>query len=328
VAGEGSLIQYAREDLLTQIRGSRERVWLVAPFLSGVVADRIIAAGEESSASDLRLLTALTERSVRSRVLDPKGLRRLHEAGFKVADRKDLHAKVSVVDSWGLVGSGNLTNSGLGGEGRANVELGVILDATQVSEAAELIQHWWASAKEKTLAEIAKYEGLKPYPPGETSLDEVSEPVGVIGTERLREILEESPEAAAKRSYWIDPNYHDYGQERWWERGWVSDRRAVGIKQDDLLVIYLGKHEGGPGKCAAVGRALGPQRHDPDFIAREGDVDAVDRWPWVIDLEIVADVPADDGVGLEVIGKDGRSTQSGPIHITRDQFVELARRLG
>jgi hypothetical protein len=321
-------VQYAREELLRQIRESHERIWLVAPFLSGAVADKIITARENSGAADLRLLTALTERSVRSRVLDPKGLRRLHEAGFKVADRKDLHAKVSIVDDWGLVGSGNLTNSGIGGDGRANVELGVILSAPQVSEAADLVEHWWESAKEKTLGEIAMYEGLKPYLPAETSLDEIDEPVGVIGTERLREILEESPVAAAKRKYWIDPNYHDYRQEWWWRREWVSDRREVGIEENDLLVIYLGKHNGGPGKCAAIGRALGPPRHDPDFIAKEGDLDAVDRWPWVTDLEIVADVPADDGVGLNVIGKDGRSTQSGPIHITRAEFEELARRFG
>ncbi|HEY5334218.1 MAG TPA: phospholipase D-like domain-containing protein [Solirubrobacterales bacterium] len=327
MGGEGSLIQYARDDLLAQIRRSRERVWLVAPFLSGAVAEKISAAGEDSSASDLRLLTALTERSVRSRVLDPKGLRCLHEAGFKVADRKDLHAKVSVVDGWGLVGSGNLTNSGLGGDGRANVELGVILSAAQVGDAAELVEHWWKSATEKTVAEIAKYERLKPYPPAETTLDDVDEPVGVIGTERLREILEEDAGDAGERSYWIDPNYHDYHQEWWWRRGWVSDRREAGIKENDLLVIYLGKHEGGPGKCPAVGRALGPPRHDSDFIANQGDVDAVERWPWVTDLDIVADVPADDGVGLEVIGKDGRSTQSGPIHITRAQFEELASRL-
>jgi hypothetical protein len=53
--------------------------------------------------------------SVRTGVLDPKGLRDLTKAGFAVATIPNLHAKVALVDGgWGLVGSGNLTEAGLG----------------------------------------------------------------------------------------------------------------------------------------------------------------------------------------------------------------------
>jgi hypothetical protein len=143
---------------------------------------------------------------------------------------------------------------------------------------------------------------------------------------RLKEILDEEP--PPERSYWLDPNYHDYGGEGWWrERGWVSDRRDVGIKQGDLIVIYLAARDGGPAKCPAVGRALGRAEKKPDFLLKERDPEAVERWPWVTHIEILGDVPADDGVGLGVIGKTGQSLQGGPIAITRADFEKLAREL-
>ncbi|HJZ38563.1 MAG TPA: phospholipase D-like domain-containing protein [Solirubrobacterales bacterium] len=328
MAGEGSLVEYARGTLLERIKKSRTRAWLVAPFLSGAVADEIIAAAEASDAGDLRLLTALTERSVRSRVLDAGGLRRLSEAGFEVRSLQGLHAKVSVVDRWGLVGSGNLTDSGLGGKvgRRANIELGVVLSRSQVSEAATLVDHWWRSAEEKTALDIAKYEALPPYPQPKGDLDEKGRSIGVLGTGRLREIVEEDP--PPERSYWLDPNYHDYSEEGWWrDRGWVSDRRDVGIRKGDLVVIYLAARNGGPAKCAAVGRALGPAEKRPDFLRKERDAEAAERWPWVTEIEVIGDVPADDGVGLDVIGKTGQSLQGGPIAISRGDFETLAQAL-
>jgi hypothetical protein len=325
-------VQYARPMLLGRIKTSRKRVWLVAPFLSGVVADQIIKEAKGSAADDRRLLTALTERSVRSRVLDPTGLRRLCEAGFVVKSLEDLHAKVSIVDRWGLVGSGNLTNSGLGWDEKvhpeklANVELGVVLTRPQVTEAAELVEHWWAAAEKKTVADIAEYEGLPSYPKPDGKLDREGKSIGIFGTARLKEILEEK--VGLQRSYWLDPNYHDYGEEGWWRaRGWVSDRRDVGIKENDLIVIYLAARNGGPAKCPAVARALGPAKEKPDFLRKERDAEAVERWPWVTHIEVIGDVPADDGVPLDVIGKTGQSLQGGPLEIAGEDFEKLAWKL-
>jgi phosphatidylserine/phosphatidylglycerophosphate/cardiolipin synthase-like enzyme len=251
--GEG-LVELARGKLLAQIRGARRRVWLVAPYLTGGVADEIIEARETSDAKDFRLITALTERSVRSRVLDPKALGRLHGADFRVWDLKDLHAKVSVVDDWGLVGSGNLTDSGIGeGKKSPNIELGVILAPPQVVRAAELIEHWWAMANEQSLDDFVPYEAMKPYPAPQGDIGKKGTSIGVLGTERLREILEEDPESHPERPYWIDPNYHDYRQEGWWrQRRWLSDWRDSRIKKDDLIVIYLAAHDGGPAKSLAM----------------------------------------------------------------------------
>ena len=325
MAGWESLVELARGKLLARIRGAHERVWLVAPYLTGGVADEIIEAREASDAMDCRLVTALTERSVRSRVLDPKALRRLCAAGFRVWDLKDLHAKVSVVDDWGLVGSGNLTDSGMGeGKKNPNIELGVILTPPQVIRTAELIQHWWAMAEEKLPDDFTRFEKMKAYPAPKEEADVTGRSIGVFGTERLREILEKGLDIDPKRSYWIDSNYHDYEDEGWWQRGWVSDWRRSQIKKDDLIVIYLSGRNDGPAKCPAVVRALGAPRRDPDFIRREGDIDAVDRWPWVTKVEVVGDVPADDGVDVGLAGKSSRSVQNSPITITDEKFAELA----
>jgi hypothetical protein len=330
VVGEGGLVEYARGKLVERIESARRRIWLVSPYITGGVAREIAAAAERSNADERHLITALDERSVRSRVLDPKGLRRLKKAGFVVAHVEHLHAKVSIVDGgWGLVGSGNLTDRGLGWteeEKRANVELGVILTRPQVIEAARLVSHWWKGAPKLTDAEIKKFEGLDPYPRPKTKLDKVAKSVGVIGTARLKDMLGETP--PSDRRYWLDPNYHDYGDELWWQRrGWVSDRREVGIKEGDLIVIYLTSKNRGPKKCPAVGRALGPAEEKRDFLKQERDAAAAKRWPWVTRIEIVADVPADDGVGLDAIGKTGRSLQGGPLEISRKDFEKLAKKL-
>jgi PLD-like domain len=330
---EGDLVEYARGALIEEIERGRRRIWLVSPYITGGVANELAAAAERSKARQRWLITELEERSVRSRVLDPKGLRRLHEAGFRVASLQNLHAKVSIVGDWGLVGSGNLTDSGLGSKDnspekrrRGNVELGVVLAEAQVRKAAELVENWWLAATELTLADIAQFEGLKPYPRPRTKLRKVGRSVGVVGTERLRKLLESPADADCR--YWIDPNYHDRADPRWWERrGWVSDRRDVGIRAGDLIVIYLAKRNRGPAKCPAVVRALGPAKKEESFLRRERDAEAAERWPWVTRIEVIGDVPADDGVGLDLIDMSAYSLQNGPREITRDEFETLAGRL-
>jgi hypothetical protein len=331
VGGVGDLVGYARGSLIEEIESARRRILLVSPYITGGVAKEIAEAAERSHAGEMRLITELTERSVRSRVLAPEGLLRLRKAGFEVAHLDGLHAKVSVVDGWGLVGSGNLTDRGLGWEDkekepRGNVELGVVLSAPQVAAAIERMKHWRSTATKLTDAEIIRFKGLKAYPRPKTKLRKVDRTVGVIGTARLKETLEES--APPDRRYWLDPNYHDYADEGWWRRrGWVSDRREVGIKAGDLIVIYLTSKNRGPMKCPAVGRALGSADKREAFLRKERDAAAAKRWPWVTEIEIIGDVPADDGVGLEVIDTTGRSLQGGPREISREEFEKLVREL-
>ena len=132
------MVTFARRRLLQQIRSAKDRIWLVSPFISAPVAASICTAAAESRASERRLLTALDARSVQCGVLDPAALSLLRDCEFEIASVDNLHAKFMLVDSaWGLIGSGNLTGAGMGGEdGGGNYEMGVLLtrEACRVGE--------------------------------------------------------------------------------------------------------------------------------------------------------------------------------------------------
>ena len=150
-ARRGKLIEVAREVLLDAVRGARSEVFLVA------LAHHALA----SRARKLKLITALNTGSVAGGFLQPRGLRDLHAAGFELRSVRNLHAKVSIVDGkWGLVGSGNLTTSGLGGSRNGNVELGVILTRSQVDQAHRAATRWWRKAEVITAEDITRYEAL------------------------------------------------------------------------------------------------------------------------------------------------------------------------
>lgn len=212
----GELVTYARTELLARIRGAEQRVWLASPFLSKSVAEEIVTAAEESSASERRLLTALVAGSVQTRVLDPGALEALLYSGFELCSVPNLHAKLSLTDtSWGLVGSGNLTNAGLGGEGRANVELGVVLDAEQIAGAAELFARWWAGADPIGAGLIAEYAALPRLKPAPGQPGYYGTPVGVGLPQSLEEILAEDELAALGRGYWVKSNYQRHDDPTW-----------------------------------------------------------------------------------------------------------------
>jgi phosphatidylserine/phosphatidylglycerophosphate/cardiolipin synthase-like enzyme len=248
---EGALVQFARERLLKRTEQAQERVWLVSPFLTLPIALKIGEAAARSEAHDRRLLTALDPRSIQVGVLDPKALSTLHECGFEIASIANLHAKVSLVDTdWGLVGSGNLTGSGLGWRGSGNRELGVLLTRRQIGIATDLVEQWWEEAIGITPSRIAEYADLPKFP---------DSPVGSFGStltiptaEGLEQILNEDPETAKARRYWIDANYHNPSNETWWHRNWISGPRRANYEPGDLIFIYLTKNSGGPGACAAL----------------------------------------------------------------------------
>jgi phosphatidylserine/phosphatidylglycerophosphate/cardiolipin synthase-like enzyme len=164
----GSLVTVTRDELLHQVQAAAATVRLASPFLSKPVSEEIATAVALTRASTHRLLTAATPRSVASGVLSARGLCVLLDAGYEIRSIPNLHAKLSLVDdSWGIVGSGNLTAAGLGGEliARANLELGVRLSARQIGVAIELFDGWWARAGEVTLDALAPYLDLEPIPP-------------------------------------------------------------------------------------------------------------------------------------------------------------------
>ena len=260
----GELLTFARGELLRQIEGASDRIWLASPFLSTAIATYIAEAAARSSATERRLMTAMAPRSVRVGVLDPKALLILHDSGFRIVSRSNLHAKVSLIDSrWGLVGSGNLTNAGLGSTERGNAELGVVLDNSQIDRAAAIFIDWWQASDPLSRQFIEKFDGLErlgkisdepmPYGP----------PVEPAQTEELERFLAEDDATANSRRYWLKSAYHDPSNPDWWQRGWISDSAPQPqYEKDDLIVIYLGARNGGPQLCPAVLRAATSSRLD------------------------------------------------------------------
>jgi hypothetical protein len=325
---DGELLTFARERLLAEIERSAERIWLASPFITAPIAAKIVDAVSASGASDRRLLTALSPRSVKVGVLDPAALSKLLGAGFQIASIPNLHAKVSLVDGdWGLVGSGNLTGTGLGGADGGNAELGAVLSAGQIAEAEAIFAGWWQDGESVDAAKIAEFAALPRFPRPKAELGDVGSPIELTGTAALAEILAEDPATAAARRYWIKSNYHRPDEESWWSRGWISDVRLAPYSVGDLIFLYLAARDGGPARCPALVSVTAPSHHDEQWLRDHGDAAAAERWPFVTRVAVVADVPAKAGVQLELIGKNGQSVQGGYCSVTRAEFEILGAAL-
>ncbi|MBM7331745.1 hypothetical protein JS562_54275, partial [Agrobacterium sp. S2] len=112
----------AWNDLAELVSSAERRVSLVSPFITFPVAARLaeVAAGSSASWS---LLTALSPVAVANGFLSTAGLSVLLNAGVMVRSSTRLHAKAYLADDRGLVGSANLTRTGLGLVEPANLEL-------------------------------------------------------------------------------------------------------------------------------------------------------------------------------------------------------------
>jgi len=322
---DGGLLTFARPELLERIAAARQRVWLASPFITAPIAAQIGDAAAQSSAKDLRLLTALTPRSVQVGVLSPAALAHLRKRDFRIATIPNLHAKVNLVDSgWCLVGSGNLTGTGLGGAEGGNVELGVLLNAAQIRSAAALLEGWWEQEADPVGdEEIAAYAALPKFPWRGSAPRPAGAPLGLVGVAGLEGLLAEHASLNPDRRYWIKSNYHRPDEQQWWHRDWISDWRQGPYAKDDLIVLYLSARDGGPACCPAVVRVTVPSIHDPQWVIEHRDPNAAERWPYVTRTAVVGEVPIAAGAGLSAIGKSGQSLQGGYCSIDRGDFEKL-----
>jgi hypothetical protein len=327
IGTQAELVTAAGSALLWQLHRARNRIWLASPYLSMTAAKRLVEETASAPARERRLLTAVDERSVRAGTLSADALLLLQANDFEVANIDNLHAKLSLVDSWGLVGSGNLTGAGLGLKSEGNLELGVELDPAQCRGAAAIFERWWRRADPVQAAKLEWLASLPVRPPpGKGTLQGPTLPLR--GAEELEAILCEDAAAAASRRYWIKANYHRHDREDWWTRGWISDRRRASYAIGDLLFLYLSARDGGPACCPAIVRAMTVVRHDPAFVLAEGDAEAIPQWPFVTETLRVAQVlPATEGIKLQVMGKTPQSLENGYCGITREQFEAGARAL-
>lgn len=319
---------FARTELLRQVRAAAERVWLASPFLSAPIAEQI-AGSSAAAANGRRLLTALVPGSVQVGALDPKALRILKQSGFEIASIRNLHAKLSLVDSsWGLLGSGNLTNAGLGSTTQGNVELGVVLSREQIQSAAALFAEWWQEASPISDEKLEEFDALPRISGGAKSgLGDFGPALDPSGTDELDLILAEDAAAASSRGYWIKANYHRARRDdrEWWRRDWISDWRRPSYRVGDLIVLYMSARDEGPRCCPAIVRVSRPPREDRDWVISHGDAGAADQWPFVTETTCVADVPIPLGVPLSTMDVVPQALQGGYCQISREQFERAAR---
>ncbi len=164
----GALIDSALEELDGALRKSHRSIAIASPFMSLPVADQLIRAADEGRAAKRRLITAINDAAVAGGYLDPRAIEAFVGAGFDVRSLRNLHAKVVLVDdSWGVLGSGNLTAAGLGG---GNAELGIVLSRTQtIAAEKEHFASWWRAAKPVDLKRLRAVERRRrPRDPPET----------------------------------------------------------------------------------------------------------------------------------------------------------------
>jgi PLD-like domain len=342
-ARAGSLLDFARDDLIESVRRAGQRAWLASPFLSKSVAKLIAEAAEFSGAADLRFITALGADPVRRGVLSIAGLETLSAAGFELRAVPNLHAKTAMVDSdWGLVGSGNLTVTGLGGlRGDANVELGVVLSRPQVSAAASHFKRWWAGAEPIYDGDLIHYRRWTPKrgSVGAAARERGQVHGAPISTPKGRELSRLSAERAsgsAGRTYWLKMLYYDERDlDRWWETmTWVSDvhrqRERDGepllrpsYRIGDLLVLYLVGRA-----CPAIAEVKGEPVFDPDRVERDSTRSDANRWGWVTEVRVIhkSESGLDGAPDLNLLGVAPSSVrQHGHIRISADVYVHALR---
>jgi hypothetical protein len=326
----GELQTFARKELMEAVRAAKRCVWMASPFLSQPIAEELAESAAASEAQEKRLLTALVAGSVQAGALSPRALKILEAAGFELRSIRNLHAKASLVDSsWGLVGSGNLTNAGLGSTKAGNVELGVILDVAQIEAASRIYDGWWMEAKAIDAEELAWFAAL---PKTKANGREVEKGIGpaleIPDPDALEAILGDEHRAAG-RQYWIKANYHRRNEDGrgWWHRKWISDAKRASYKIDDLILLYLGAKFDGPRRAPAIVRVSEECEYNPAFVVANGDPEARDRWPYVTKVECVYEVPVERGVPLAALDVSSSGLQGGRKVLSRAQFESGANYL-
>lgn len=143
-SAELALDEAPLQAITREIRQAKRTVLLASPFIGRGVAQYIAtlvsARSEARQGLVLRALTSFTREALEAGFSSALGISSLLHAGFEIRAIPNLHAKLVVVDEWALVGSNNLTGSGVAG---GNLELGLIQRRGAAAAVAGRFQTWW-----------------------------------------------------------------------------------------------------------------------------------------------------------------------------------------
>jgi hypothetical protein len=315
--------------MMTALRSAKTSIVIATPFLSRSVAGHIVRAADEGLARQRRIITALNDSAVAGGYLSIDAIEEFISGEFQVKSLRNLHAKVLITDgSWGLIGSGNLTEAGSNG---GNAELGIVLSTKQAHQAQhDFFERWWQAAEPIDLAymrSLRKREQPKaPEKQRRKGRGGIYKPRSEIDLPDLRDNARES-------GYWLKTQYYSEvrAQASYWKgRTWVSDRHTERIgggepllrptyKGGEHLVIYLTR---GPRKgCPAIVRVVAPPEYAPDLVADQDSPESAERWGWVTWVDVLHSTNLSDAPQLSDLGIAPRSVgQHGHIHINRTQY--------
>lgn len=320
---EFELFETAEAHLFSAVREATHRVQLVSPFLSMRVATELARFASKSSA-EWSLLTHLDPLAVAGRYLSIDGLRALRSAGVRVGHLDRLHAKVYVADQIAIVGSANLTGTGLGNAARSNVELSVALPSEAVTEIRTQINSWWNSAAEVGEVDLKELESRARALPRIVSAPATLEPEP---SEAVSVAVAELIADARERSLWVKAQYGDPEADQWRAAHWFSSskRGRPSFAQGDLILIYS--------KAAhatyAIVEVMDSPVNDPGFVIAAGyPEEDGERWPWVTTTQPRL-VPNDGAVALpQDLGFTPQGLQGGHRRIGLSEFVTAVHILG
>lgn len=281
--------------LFDALRGPSGDVVLVSPFISYPVAHRL--AGLASKATvPWRLVTRLDPVNAARGVLHPGGLRELFDAGVTISDVAGLHAKAYLIgQDFGLLGSANLTDRGLGGALHPNAELSVQLSPDQVAAVRSMVASWPAKPvsaadldKLKTDADAIAKVLPHEHAPAPTNLT-------------IDQLLLDARDPA--RTLWVKAEYGEAKLAQWRDSFFFaspSPTKRPSFKPGDLVLIYAL----GDKSCYAAVEVTSEPFIDPEvLLADDFSPEQIARWPWVtrtrprlVPDEVVKILPAEIGV--------------------------------
>ncbi|MES2092492.1 MAG: phospholipase D-like domain-containing protein [Actinomycetota bacterium] len=314
---ELELLQFAEEQLFAAIDRAISDVVLVSPFLSIRVAQRLARAAGASRAS-WSLLTHLDPIAAAGGYLSIEGLRQLHEVGVAIRHIDALHAKVYLADEFAMVGSANLTNTGLGGATRPNLELSVRLAGEDVVHARRIIDTWWKSSEAVGLTALADLEArvrtLPRLAMQRTSVE--AEPLDNVVGDQTAELVAD----ARHRSLWVKAQYGGPNAQQWLDTHWFSSSRRgrPSFKEGDLVLIYSKEAHA----SYAIVEVRDAADNNPSFVVAQGySAEDGARWPWV-NTTTPRLVPTDGTlVSPADLGFTGQGLQGGHRRIGVAEFV-------
>ncbi|MFS2279184.1 phospholipase D-like domain-containing protein, partial [Microbacterium sp. OR21] len=138
-----SLLTIAEPELTNALRAASDRVRLASPFISIRIAKQLADIASASTAT-WSLITRLDASAAAGGYLSTDGLRALMDAGVVVRHARRLHAKAYFADeTFGMIGSANLTSPGLGASADPNLELSLRLRPEDALAARTRLDEWW-----------------------------------------------------------------------------------------------------------------------------------------------------------------------------------------